>query len=166
MRVFIFDCVSDFYCHDYFDMLLMTCILSFQGALLSGSPGTGKTLLAKATAGEANVPFITVNGSEFQEVFAGVGPARVSPPFSQIALKNDLSVLQIAYDLVFCQMRDVFAMARKMAPCIVFIDEIDAVGRKRGSGSFGWQSEQENTLNQLLVEMDGEHLSTFIFPIP
>uniref|UniRef100_A0A3B5M1C4 AAA+ ATPase domain-containing protein n=1 Tax=Xiphophorus couchianus TaxID=32473 RepID=A0A3B5M1C4_9TELE len=100
-----------------------------KGALLSGSPGTGKTLLAKATAGEASVPFITVNGSEFQEVFAGVGPAR---------------------------MRDVFAMARKMAPCIVFIDEIDAVGRKRGSGSFGWQSEQENTLNQLLVEMDGD----------
>ncbi|XP_027870807.1 AFG3-like protein 1 [Xiphophorus couchianus] len=106
-----------------------------KGALLSGSPGTGKTLLAKATAGEASVPFITVNGSEFQEVFAGVGPAR---------------------------MRDVFAMARKMAPCIVFIDEIDAVGRKRGSGSFGWQSEQENTLNQLLVEMDGFNSSTDI----
>uniref|UniRef100_A0A3B3TIB3 AAA+ ATPase domain-containing protein n=1 Tax=Poecilia latipinna TaxID=48699 RepID=A0A3B3TIB3_9TELE len=103
-----------------------------KGALLSGSPGTGKTLLAKATAGEADVPFITVNGSEFQEVFAGVGPARI---------------------------RDLFATARKMAPCIVFIDEIDAVGRKRGSGSFGWQSEQENTLNQLLVEMDGERLT-------
>ncbi|KAM4744540.1 mitochondrial inner membrane m-AAA protease component AFG3L1-like [Anableps anableps] len=106
-----------------------------KGALLSGSPGTGKTLLAKATAGEANVPFITVNGSEFQEVFSGVGPARI---------------------------RDVFAMARKMAPCIVFIDEIDAVGRKRGSGSFGWQTEQENTLNQLLVEMDGFNSSTNI----
>ncbi|XP_054892536.1 AFG3-like protein 1 isoform X2 [Poeciliopsis prolifica] len=106
-----------------------------KGALLSGSPGTGKTLLAKATAGEATVPFITVNGSEFQEVFAGVGPARI---------------------------RDVFAMARKVAPCIVFIDEIDAVGRKRGSGSFGWQSEQENTLNQLLVELDGFNSSTNI----
>uniref|UniRef100_A0A3Q2PZS9 AFG3-like protein 1 n=1 Tax=Fundulus heteroclitus TaxID=8078 RepID=A0A3Q2PZS9_FUNHE len=106
-----------------------------KGALLSGSPGTGKTLLAKATAGEANVPFITVNGSEFQEVFVGVGPARI---------------------------RDVFAMARKAAPCIVFIDEIDAVGRRRGGGSFGWQSEQDNTLNQLLVEMDGFNSSTNI----
>ncbi|XP_037835742.1 AFG3-like protein 1 [Kryptolebias marmoratus] len=104
-----------------------------KGALLSGPPGTGKTLLAKATAGEANVPFITVNGSEFQEVFVGVGPARI---------------------------RDVFATARKIAPCIVFIDEIDAVGRKRGRGNFDSQSEQENTLNQLLVEMDGFNSST------
>uniref|UniRef100_A0A8C5A525 AAA+ ATPase domain-containing protein n=1 Tax=Gadus morhua TaxID=8049 RepID=A0A8C5A525_GADMO len=99
-----------------------------KGAVLSGPPGTGKTLLAKATAGEADVPFITVNGSEFLEMFVGVGPARV---------------------------RDMFAMARKNAPCILFIDEIDAVGRKRGGGNFGGQSEQENTLNQLLVEMDG-----------
>ncbi|XP_035531179.1 AFG3-like protein 2 [Morone saxatilis] len=99
-----------------------------KGAVLSGPPGTGKTLLAKATAGEANVPFITVNGSEFLEMFVGVGPARV---------------------------RDMFSMARKNAPCILFIDEIDAVGRKRGGGNFGGQSEQENTLNQLLVEMDG-----------
>ncbi|XP_028285677.1 AFG3-like protein 1 isoform X2 [Parambassis ranga] len=99
-----------------------------KGAILSGPPGTGKTLLAKATAGEANVPFITVNGSEFLEMFVGVGPARV---------------------------RDMFASARKNAPCILFIDEIDAVGRKRGGGNFGGQSEQENTLNQLLVEMDG-----------
>ncbi|KAM9765827.1 mitochondrial inner membrane m-AAA protease component AFG3L1-like isoform 2-T2 [Menidia menidia] len=99
-----------------------------KGALLSGPPGTGKTLLAKATAGEASVPFITVSGSEFQEVFVGVGPARI---------------------------RDVFAVARKIAPCILFIDEIDAVGRKRDSGNFGSPSEQENTLNQLLVEMDG-----------
>ncbi|XP_068604652.1 mitochondrial inner membrane m-AAA protease component AFG3L2 isoform X2 [Brachionichthys hirsutus] len=99
-----------------------------KGAILTGPPGTGKTLLAKATAGEANVPFITVNGSEFLEMFVGVGPARV---------------------------RDLFVMARNNAPCILFIDEIDAVGRKRGRGNYGGQSEQENTLNQLLVEMDG-----------
>ncbi|XP_072135858.1 mitochondrial inner membrane m-AAA protease component AFG3L2-like [Mobula birostris] len=104
-----------------------------KGAILSGPPGTGKTLLAKATAGEANVPFITVNGSEFLEMFVGVGPARV---------------------------RDMFSMARKNAPCILFIDEIDAVGRKRGRGNFGGQSEQENTLNQLLVEMDGFNTNT------
>uniref|UniRef100_A0A8C6MIJ2 AFG3-like AAA ATPase 1 n=1 Tax=Nothobranchius furzeri TaxID=105023 RepID=A0A8C6MIJ2_NOTFU len=104
-----------------------------KGAVLSGPPGTGKTLLAKATAGEANVPFIAVNGSEFLEMFVGVGPARV---------------------------RDMFAMARKNAPCILFIDEIDAVGRKRGGGNFGGQSEQENTLNQLLVEMDGFNTAT------
>ncbi|XP_059190379.1 AFG3-like protein 1 [Centropristis striata] len=104
-----------------------------KGAVLSGPPGTGKTLLAKATAGEADVPFITVNGSEFLEMFVGVGPARV---------------------------RDMFSMARKNAPCILFIDEIDAVGRKRGGGNFGGQSEQENTLNQLLVEMDGFNTAT------
>ncbi|XP_056268022.1 AFG3-like protein 1 isoform X4 [Pseudoliparis swirei] len=104
-----------------------------KGAMLSGPPGTGKTLLAKATAGEANVPFITVNGSEFQEMFVGVGPARI---------------------------RDTFATARKNAPCILFIDEIDAVGKKRGNGNFGNQNEQENTLNQLLVEMDGFNSST------
>ncbi|XP_037538998.1 AFG3-like protein 1 [Nematolebias whitei] len=104
-----------------------------KGAVLSGPPGTGKTLLAKATAGEANVPFITVNGSEFLEMFVGVGPARV---------------------------RDMFTMAKKNAPCILFIDEIDAVGRKRGGSNFGGQSEQENTLNQLLVEMDGFNTAT------
>uniref|UniRef100_A0A3Q2ZGS2 AFG3-like protein 1 n=1 Tax=Hippocampus comes TaxID=109280 RepID=A0A3Q2ZGS2_HIPCM len=104
-----------------------------KGALLSGPPGTGKTLLAKATAGEAQVPFITVSGSEFQEIFVGVGAARI---------------------------RDTFAMARKNAPCILFIDEIDAVGKKRGGGNFGDQSEQENTLNQLLVEMHGFKSST------
>uniref|UniRef100_A0A673X8D4 AFG3-like AAA ATPase 1 n=1 Tax=Salmo trutta TaxID=8032 RepID=A0A673X8D4_SALTR len=104
-----------------------------KGAVLSGPPGTGKTLLAKATAGEANVPFITVNGSEFLEMFVGVGPARV---------------------------RDMFTLARKNAPCILFIDELDAVGRKRGGGNLGGESEQENTLNQLLVEMDGFDTST------
>lgn len=93
-----------------------------KGAILTGPPGTGKTLLAKATAGEAKVPFITVSGSEFLEMFVGVGPSRV---------------------------RDMFAMARKHAPCILFIDEIDAVGRKRGGKNFGGHSEQENTLNQV-----------------
>uniref|UniRef100_A0A3B3B9U6 AAA+ ATPase domain-containing protein n=1 Tax=Oryzias melastigma TaxID=30732 RepID=A0A3B3B9U6_ORYME len=106
-----------------------------KGALLSGPPGTGKTLLAKATAGEVDVPFISVNGSEFLEVFVGVGPARI---------------------------RDLFIKARSVAPCILFIDEIDAVGRRRGSGSCMNQSEQENTLNQLLVEMDGFNSSTNI----
>jgi len=99
-----------------------------KGVILYGAPGTGKTLLAKATAGEANVPFVSVSGSEFLEMFVGVGPARV---------------------------RDMFAMARKHSPCILFIDEIDAVGRKRGRNVGGGNSEAENTLNQLLVEMDG-----------
>nr|XP_003461259.2 AFG3-like protein 1 [Cavia porcellus] len=104
-----------------------------KGAMLTGPPGTGKTLLAKATAGEASVPFITVNGSEFLEMFVGVGPARV---------------------------HDMFAIARKNAPCILFIDEIDAIGQKRGRGHLGGQSEQENTLNQMLVEMDGFNSTT------
>merc|ERR1719481_276789 len=99
-----------------------------KGAILTGPPGTGKTLIAKATAGEANVPFISVSGSEFLEMFVGVGPARV---------------------------RDMFATARKNAPCILFIDEIDAVGKKRTGRNFGGSSESENTLNQMLVEMDG-----------
>merc|ERR1711871_766215 len=100
-----------------------------KGALLVGPPGTGKTLLAKAVAGEAEVPFFSISGSDFIEMFVGVGPSRV---------------------------RDLFKEARESAPCIVFIDEIDAVARARGKGGFtGSNDERENTLNQLLVEMDG-----------
>lgn len=107
-----------------------------KGALLCGPPGTGKTLLAKATAGEADVPFYTISGSDFVEMFVGVGPSRV---------------------------RDLFQEARNNAPCIIFIDEIDAVGRQRGKGGFsGGNDERENTLNQLLVEMDGFDKSTNI----
>jgi len=98
------------------------------GALLIGPPGTGKTLLARAIAGEAGVPFFTISGSDFVEMFVGVGASRV---------------------------RDMFADARKNAPCIIFIDEIDAVGRHRGVGTSGGHEEREQTLNQLLVEMDG-----------
>ncbi|MFK5998411.1 MAG: ATP-dependent zinc metalloprotease FtsH [Rhodobacterales bacterium] len=99
-----------------------------KGALLVGSPGTGKTLLARAIAGEAGVPFFTISGSDFVEMFVGVGASRV---------------------------RDMFEQAKKNAPCIVFIDEIDAVGRHRGAGYGGGNDEREQTLNQLLVEMDG-----------
>ena len=99
-----------------------------RGVLLVGEPGNGKTLLAKAVAGEASCPFFSVSGSDFIEVFVGVGAARV---------------------------RDLFAQARRHAPCIVFIDEIDAVGRQRGSGLGGGHDEREQTLNQLLIEMDG-----------
>ncbi len=99
-----------------------------RGVLLLGSPGTGKTLLARAVAGEANVPFFSISGSEFVEMFVGVGASRV---------------------------RDLFRKAKRGAPCIIFIDEIDAVGRKRGSGMGGSHDEREQTLNQILVEMDG-----------
>ena len=99
-----------------------------KGVLLVGPPGTGKTLLAKAIAGEAGVPFFSISGSDFVEMFVGVGASRV---------------------------RDLFADAKKNAPCIVFIDEIDAVGRQRGAGLGGGHDEREQTLNQLLVEMDG-----------
>ncbi|MEM1021115.1 MAG: ATP-dependent metallopeptidase FtsH/Yme1/Tma family protein, partial [Pseudomonadota bacterium] len=99
-----------------------------KGCLLVGPPGTGKTLLARAIAGEANVPFFTISGSDFVEMFVGVGASRV---------------------------RDMFEQAKKHAPCIVFIDEIDAVGRHRGAGLGGGNDEREQTLNQLLVEMDG-----------
>ena len=98
------------------------------GILLSGSPGTGKTMLAKAVAGEAGVPFLSISGSDFMEMYVGVGASRV---------------------------RDLFQQAKKVAPAIIFIDEIDAVGRKRGSGLGGGHDEREQTLNQLLVEMDG-----------
>lgn len=99
-----------------------------RGVLMTGSPGTGKTLLAKAIAGEAKVPFFTISGSDFVEMFVGVGASRV---------------------------RDMFDQAKKHAPCIIFIDEIDAVGRQRGAGLGGGHDEREQTLNQLLVEMDG-----------
>ena len=99
-----------------------------KGALLVGPPGTGKTLLARAVAGEANVPFFTISGSDFVEMFVGVGASRV---------------------------RDMFEQGKKSAPCIIFIDEIDAVGRSRGAGLGGGNDEREQTLNQLLVEMDG-----------
>lgn len=99
-----------------------------KGILLEGPPGTGKTLLAKATAGEAGVPFFTISGSDFVEMFVGVGASRV---------------------------RDLFAEAKKNAPCIIFIDEIDAVARRRGTGMGGGHDEREQTLNQMLVEMDG-----------
>ncbi len=99
-----------------------------RGVLLVGSPGTGKTLLARAVAGEAKVPFFTISGSDFVEMFVGVGASRV---------------------------RDMFEQAKKQAPCIIFIDEIDAVGRHRGAGLGGGHDEREQTLNQLLVEMDG-----------
>ena len=99
-----------------------------KGALLVGSPGTGKTLLAKAVAGEANVPFFSISGSDFVEMFVGVGASRV---------------------------RDLFAEAAKVAPCIIFIDEIDTIGKSRDGGRFGGNDEREQTLNQLLAEMDG-----------
>ncbi|MGD8373271.1 MAG: ATP-dependent zinc metalloprotease FtsH [Candidatus Woesebacteria bacterium] len=104
-----------------------------KGVLLVGPPGTGKTMLARAVAGEAGVPFFSISGSEFVEMFVGVGASRV---------------------------RDLFAKAKKNAPCIIFIDEIDAVGRKRGSGMGGGHDEREQTLNQILVEMDGFETDT------
>ena len=99
-----------------------------KGVLLVGPPGTGKTLLAKAVAGEAKVPFFSISGSEFVEMFVGMGAAKV---------------------------RDLFKQAGEKAPCIVFIDEIDAIGKKRDTGGLGGNDEREQTLNQLLAEMDG-----------
>ena len=109
-----------------------------KGILLSGHPGTGKTLLAKAVAGEANVPFYSISGSDFVEMFVGVGASRV---------------------------RDMFKKAQQIAPCIIFIDEIDAVGRQRGAGFGGGHDEREQTLNQLLVEMDGMEENTGVVVI-
>jgi len=109
-----------------------------RGVLLLGSPGTGKTLLARAVAGEASVPFFSISGSEFVEMFVGVGASRV---------------------------RDLFRKAKKSAPCIIFIDEIDAVGRRRGAGLGGSHDEREQTLNQILVEMDGFDPNTNIIVI-
>jgi cell division protease FtsH len=109
-----------------------------RGVLMVGSPGTGKTLLAKAIAGEAKVPFFSISGSDFVEMFVGVGAARV---------------------------RDMFETAKKHAPCIIFIDEIDAVGRQRGAGLGGGNDEREQTLNQLLVEMDGFEATTGVIVI-
>ena len=109
-----------------------------KGVLLAGHPGTGKTLLAKAVAGEANVPFYSISGSDFVEMFGGVGASRV---------------------------RDMFKKAKQTAPCIIFIDEIDAVGRQRGAGFGGGHDEREQTLNQLLVEMDGMEENTGVVVI-
>ena len=109
-----------------------------RGTLMVGSPGTGKTLLAKAIAGEAKVPFFSISGSDFVEMFVGVGASRV---------------------------RDMFEQAKKQAPCIIFIDEIDAVGRHRGAGLGGGHDEREQTLNQLLVEMDGFEANTGVIVI-
>ena len=99
-----------------------------RGVLMVGPPGTGKTLMARAVAGESGVPFLALTGSSFVELFVGVGASRV---------------------------RDLFADARKRAPCIIFIDEIDAIGQRRGGSAFGSNDEREQTLNQLLAEMDG-----------
>ena len=109
-----------------------------KGVLLVGPPGTGKTLLAKAVSGEAGVPFFSISGSEFVEMFVGVGASRV---------------------------RDLFDQAKRHSPCIIFVDEIDAVGRQRGAGLGGSHDEREQTLNQMLVEMDGFDTDTNVIII-
>ena len=109
-----------------------------KGLLLVGPPGTGKTLISRAVAGEAGVPFFSISGSEFVEMFVGVGASRV---------------------------RDLFDQAKRNSPCIVFVDEIDAVGRQRGAGLGGSHDEREQTLNQILVEMDGFDTNTNVIVI-
>ena len=109
-----------------------------RGVLLVGPPGTGKTLMARAVAGEAGVPFFSISGSEFVEMFVGVGASRV---------------------------RDLFDQAKRNSPCIVFVDEIDAVGRQRGAGLGGSHDEREQTLNQILVEMDGFDTNTNVIVV-
>src|SRR5437899_2663111 len=119
---------SSFQTYEPNDPNLVKRLYDSKVSIISKPPGTGKTLIARAVAGEANVPFFTISGSDFVEMFVGVGASRV---------------------------RDMFEQAKKNAPCIIFIDEIDAVGRHRGAGLGGGNDEREQTLNQLLVEMDG-----------
>jgi len=135
-----------------------------KGILMVGPPGTGKTLLAKAVAGEADVPFFSISGSDFVEMFVGVGASRVRDMFEQGRKSAPCLIFIDEIDAVGRQrgagvgasrVRDMFEQGRKSAPCLIFIDEIDAVGRQRGAGLGGGNDEREQTLNSLLVEMDG-----------
>ena len=147
-----------------------------RGVLLVGPPGTGKTLLARAVAGEAGVPFFSISGSEFVEMFVGVGASRVRDLFDQAKRNSPCIVFVDEIDAVGRQrqmcirdrfvgvgasrVRDLFDQAKRNSPCIVFVDEIDAVGRQRGAGLGGSHDEREQTLNQILVEMDGFDTNT------
>src|SRR5207244_227995 len=159
-----------------------------KGVLMVGPPGTGKTLLSKAVAGEAGVPFFSISGSEFVEMFVGVGASRVRDLFDQ-AKKNSpcivfvdeidavgrqrgavlgrpcSDVVEMFFGSGASRVRDLFDQAKKNSPCIVFVDEIDAVGRQRGAGLGGGHDEREQTLNQLLVEMDGFETNTHVIVI-